>query len=103
MNKFELLRSEAEVQFGKDPNGSAIASRALDFLQEWSEKSSCNGKGLSILEKRKRKKECAEYITAGLYRAREEEHGFLGALLTAIAFQLLVQLIVRWIMKKFFE
>ncbi len=103
MSKFELLRSEAQVQFGKDPNGSAIASRALDFLEEWSQKSSCDGCGLNLLEKRKRKQECAEYIKAGLYRAREEEHGFLGALLTAIAFQLLVQLVVRWIMKKFFE
>ena len=103
MSKFQRLREEAEVKFGQDPNEAAISSRALDFLEEWSQLCGCDGTNLSFLEKRSLKKECANYITTSLYRAREEEYGFLGALLGAIAFSLLVQIIVKWIMNRFFD
>ena len=97
------MREEANNKFGQDPNESAIAGRAIDFLEEWSKMSNCDGRNLNIFSKWKRRRECAAYITAGLYRAREEEHGFLGALLAAVAFQVLVQVIVKWIMARFFD
>lgn len=103
MNKFGAMRSEAVQKFGDDPNKAAIASRSLDFLEEWSQLSGCDGCNLNVLTRWKRKRECSQYIKAGLKRAREEEHGFLGALLSAVAFQIVVQLIVKWIMERFFD
>jgi len=103
MSKFEGIRSKAEKEFGSDPNESAVAGRAVDFLEDWSKMASCDGCGLNIFSKWKRRRECSAFIEAGLYKAREEEHGFLGALLTAVAFQILVQVIVKWVMSKFFD
>lgn len=103
MNKLQSMREEAEVKFGEDPNHLAIASRALDFLEEWSDSSEYQDRDLDKVSRLVYRRHCAAFVKAGLQRAREEEYGFLGALLTAIAFQLAVQLIVRWIMKKFFE
>ena len=104
MSKFSAMRKEADKKFGKDPNESAVASRSLDLLEDWGKMAGCNdGARLSIFSRWKKKRECAKYIKDGLYKAREEEYGFLGALLTAVAFQIMVQVIVKWIMTRFFE
>lgn len=103
MNKVQQLRDQAEIKFGQDPNEAAISSRALDFLEQWTSLSGCDGSSLGVIATLKRKRECAAFIKARLYKAREEEYGFLGALLSAVVFQILITLIVKWIMDKFFN
>ena len=104
MSKFERIRSAANKKFGQDPNEGAVAGRAVDFLEDWGKMSKCeDGAKVNIFTKWKKRRECASFVEAGLHKARAEEHGFVGALIAAVAFQILVRVIVKWVMSKFFD
>lgn len=100
---FGRLRSEANNKFGDDQNKQGIAARAIDFTEEWANMTKYSGRPSSLAERRKQKRECSAFVKKKLYAAREEEYGFVGTLLTAVVFQVLVQVIVKWIMNKFFD
>jgi hypothetical protein len=102
-SKIESMRKSSELRFGFDRNESAISSRALDFLEQWVEKSRYKQENSTFISRWKSKRECSSYIEEKLYKAREEEYGFLGGILSAIAFQLIVQVIIKWITSNFFE
>ena len=103
MNKIDQIRSEAFHEFYGDESKLSLAKRALDFTEEWSKNKNFTGiGGLSKSDVERSKKECEIYVKKRLHDSREKKYGFIEVLIGAILFQLLVQIVVRWIMNKFF-
>lgn len=101
---FNLLRSKADRKFGSDIRRHGMVSRAIDFAEEWSNETQFSMSDYPTeFSRMQKRRECETYIKERLYQAREEEFGFIGGLLSAILFSLLVQIVVKWIMDRWFN
>jgi hypothetical protein len=98
MNKdFAAMQMDVKKDFGRDRYKSKLASRAIELAKEWDE--TLFGSEDENIDNKKAR--CSDYIYEKLM-AEKEKSGFIGALLGSVLFSLLVQLIVKWIMGKFF-
>jgi hypothetical protein len=97
MNKFEKISSMIDTEFKNDSHRKAIARKALNFTKAWYDDYSKNGETKPLEEQ---KRECQVFVMA---KMKEEKFGFVGTIIGAILFQLIVQVIVKWIMQNFFK
>lgn len=91
------MKMGADQEFGKDKLKSKLAHRAIELAKEWDE-TSFGSSDESVEEKKAR---FSQYMQEKLI-AEKENYGFIGALIGSVLFSLMVQMIVRWIMKRFF-
>ena len=91
------MKTSAHKDFGQDRVKSKLANRAVELAKEWDETSF----GADDEDLDSKKARCSEYIHEKLM-AEKGNHGFIGALIGSVLFSLLVQLIVKWIMDRFF-
>lgn len=93
---YAQIQLDSETEF-QDDDRQKIVKRAIELVKEWNE----TQYGASEESIQNKKVRCRNFLRSKL-KEEHETFGFIGALATAIVFQLVVQLIVRWIMKKFF-
>lgn len=103
MNRdFPTMKANAESEFLHDTDNGKLkrrlANRGIELAKEWYE-TSFGSVDESVDDKKAR---CSAFIKEKLM-SEKENYGFVGTLVGAVLFSLIVQLIVRWIMKKFFD
>jgi hypothetical protein len=96
MDKYEQIFADAKVDFQADDERK-IVNRAIELAKEWNDTQFGESD-----EPRQSKRVRFRNFVKGKLKEEHQTFGFVGALAAAVVFQLVVQLIVRWIMRKFF-
>jgi hypothetical protein len=97
MNRFEKISAKIDEQFANDTHRRTIARRVLKHTQTWYEEYSKNGETKPIEEQ---KAECRDFVKL---KMKDERFGFVGSIISAILFQLIVKVLVDWIVQNFFS